>query len=313
MNIACIGECMIEIATLPGHLGQVQVGFGGDTLNTAIYLSRLFANTDHKVHYFTVLGDDPYADSMLTAWIAEGIDCRDVEQDPGRETGLYTINVDKDGERSFHYWRSQAPARELFAGATGLTKIAKLATFDAIYFSGISLAILHEESRDRLLELAEKMKDAGRHVIYDTNFRERLWAGQDAQEINTRALKASTLALPSDEDLCNIFNQSENEWKSFLEAYLIPNIILKKGGAPLDIFQNGKWQSLSMEKATAIVDTTAAGDSFNAGYIAARSRGDDPIDAVKQGHKLACTVIGHSGAIIPLAAMPLNANASESI
>ena len=48
-----------------------------------------------------------------------------------------------------------------------------------------------------------------------------------------------------------------------------------------------------------VVDTTAAGDSFAAAYIAARLAGADPVEAARAGHRLAGVVVCHPGAIIP--------------
>ena len=45
-------------------------------------------------------------------------------------------------------------------------------------------------------------------------------------------------------------------------------------------------------------------DSFNAGYLSARLRGDPPAQAAAAGHRLALAVIGHPGAVIPRGAMP---------
>jgi 2-dehydro-3-deoxygluconokinase len=53
-----------------------------------------------------------------------------------------------------------------------------------------------------------------------------------------------------------------------------------------------------------VIDTTAAGDSFAAAYLAARLAGIDPIDAARAGHHLAGVVVCHPGAIIPASAMP---------
>jgi 2-dehydro-3-deoxygluconokinase len=53
-----------------------------------------------------------------------------------------------------------------------------------------------------------------------------------------------------------------------------------------------------------VVDTTAAGDSFAAAYLAARLAGVDSTAAARAGHQLARTVVQHPGAIIPRAAMP---------
>ena len=53
-----------------------------------------------------------------------------------------------------------------------------------------------------------------------------------------------------------------------------------------------------------VVDTTAAGDSFSAGYLAVRLTGGEAEAAAKRGHLTASTVIQYRGAIIPREAMP---------
>ena len=109
MRFASIGECMLELSTLGDD--NYSMAYGGDTLNTAVYLARLGVEVD----YVTALGDDPLSERMVEAWQAEGVGTRLVLQVPGRLPGLYLIRRDARGERSFYYWRDQAPARELFA------------------------------------------------------------------------------------------------------------------------------------------------------------------------------------------------------
>lgn len=312
MKIACIGECMVEVAGLTKRQGEARIGFGGDTLNTAVYLARLLNGQSHDVHYVTRLGTDPHSDNMIEAWQAEGINCEHVQQIPEREAGLYAIDVDGDGERQFTYWRSQSPARELFEGHKGAALIEHLTTFDAIYFSGITLAVLLPSSRVRLLALAGRMKDAGRMVIYDTNFRSRLWPNGDAPNVNAGALHASTLVLPSAEDLGAIFSDQDGSWQDFLNEFSIPEIVLKHGGAQLDIFFQDAWSHLEFDMVAHPVDTTAAGDSFNAGYLAAKLLGNAPADCAVVAHELASAVISQPGAIISPDAMPKSFHRQQS-
>src|SRR4051812_13476183 len=102
-----IGECMVELG-LEGA-GLAALGYAGDTFNTAVYLSRLGVPTA----YATALGrGDPFSGAILELMTAEGLDAALVIEAPGRLPGLYAIQRDARGERSFFYWRDQAPARD---------------------------------------------------------------------------------------------------------------------------------------------------------------------------------------------------------
>src|ERR1700752_2309842 len=107
-KVASIGECMIELKEAED--GLYSRGFGGDTLNTAVYLARLGVAVD----YVTALGDDPLSDEMVAAWRAERVGTDRVGRMPGRLPGLYLITTDASGQRRFDYWRDSAPARLLF-------------------------------------------------------------------------------------------------------------------------------------------------------------------------------------------------------
>ena len=71
-KVACIGECMIELKQAGN--GLYARSYGGDTLNTAVYLARLGVDVD----YITALGDDPMSDEMLAGWAAEGVGTKPV-------------------------------------------------------------------------------------------------------------------------------------------------------------------------------------------------------------------------------------------
>ncbi len=93
----------------PGRAGLFSRGYGGDTLNTAVYLARLGVGVD----YITALGDDSLSDEMIAGWAAEGVGTRRVARLPGKLPGLYMIQTDDKGERRFFHWRDSAAARSL--------------------------------------------------------------------------------------------------------------------------------------------------------------------------------------------------------
>ena len=301
LTIACIGECMIELSQVDLEGGQAKVGFAGDTLNTATYLARLLP--DARVSYITNLGMDAFSARMLANFIAEGIDTALIGLHPDRLPGLYSIEIDAAGERSFRYWREASAARTLFSGiGAGLDD---LDGFDVIYLSGITLAILPASVRAVLISKLAVLRDAGKTVVFDTNHRPRLWPGaQTARDAFTAMWQASSIALPSFDDEERLYPGTD------LAAVLdrisglgLQEIVLKNGADGPMIRHNGATLQTALPRADTVCDTSGAGDSFNAGYLAARLKGADPIHAATAGHALASTVIAHHGAIIARAVM----------
>ncbi len=143
-RVACLGECMVELRTRPD--GLLARAFGGDTLNTAVYLARLGVPVD----YVTALGDDDFSADMLRAWEAEGVGTRHVRRIPGCLPGLYVIETDAAGERRFLYWRDSAPVRRLFDEAHGEETAAALSDAGVVYLSGITLSLFAGPARARL-------------------------------------------------------------------------------------------------------------------------------------------------------------------
>lgn len=297
------GECMLE---LQGQaFGVMQQSFGGDTLNTAAYLARCSAGTGLGVEYATAVGEDPLSAELLRRWAQEGIGCTLVRRHPRRLPGLYQIQVDTHGERTFLYWRDQSAARAYFDEA--LTPLEAAAdTIDLLYFSGISLAILDGEGRDRLTALAEQLRARGAQVVFDNNYRPRLWPDSTtAQAWYDRAYRTSTLALLTLEDEMLLRGlSSEAPCLDFAHALPVEEVVVKRGAQPSCVRMNRQgWTEVPTVPVAAVVDTTAAGDSFGAGYLAARLRGLAPAAALAAGNALAARVIQHRGALIPLAAM----------
>lgn len=299
MKVACIGECMVEFAQSDGNL--FRRGFGGDTLNTALYLSRLGVDTS----YVTALGDDALSEAMLAAWRAENISTDDVLRVPGRVPGLYMIERDAKGERSFLYWRDRAPARELFDRADD-AMLERLAGFDWLYFSGISLSLYGETGRAKLRELLAAARKRGGRVAFDGNYRSRGWADREtAQRAFSAILPLVDLALPTLEDEQMLFGDTgADACVARLKAAGIGEVVVKRGALGCLIDADGARSDIAPPHALRPVDTTAAGDSFNAGYLAARINGASPSEAASAGHRLAGAVIMAPGAVIPGDAMP---------
>jgi 2-dehydro-3-deoxygluconokinase len=301
-RIVVIGECMAEISGT-AESGW-RLGYGGDTLNTSVYLARLLGERA-QVHYMTRLGGDLFGAQMLQAWAGEGILLDMTEVVADRVTGLYAISTDAAGERSFTYWRDRSPARDLLCKPLGEAGREAIVSADLLYFSGISLAILSDAGRSQLIDLAEEARARGGLVAFDPNHRPRLWPGTAvAKEWVLRAMRASGLILASADDLGVLFGLTERAAQMRLLIEMAPEVLLRHGADPVQIRHRGETGKVRVPAGREVVDTTGAGDSFNAGYLAARLLGLDPAPAARQAARLAAEVIRHPGAIIPLASMP---------
>ena len=306
-RIALIGECMIELQE--DATGTIHQGFAGDTLNTAVYMARLFPIHQHQVHYITALGTDRFSEAMLKQWRGEGIQCENVRRFPDKLPGLYYVDVDADGERSFHYWRGQSAARHLMDDHDIDPRSGSLAAFDYLYLSGISLAILPETGRQQLIELLRHARTQGAKICFDNNYRPRLWHGPDeAQHWYRQLLEITDIALLTFDDECLLWNANRpDEVFEHCRRLGIGEVVLKRGSQPCLIEAGSGREAIAAIKLPekSIVDTNAAGDSFNAGYLAGRLSGRySPADCAALGHRIAGTVIQHRGAIIPRDAMP---------
>ena len=300
-RIAAIGEVMVELVPYPaadekGREIKV-VSYAGDTFNTAVYMARLGADTE----YVTLLGDDAHSDRILQLMADEAIGSSAIERLPGRAPGLYMISNTPDGEREFAYWRKEAPARQLFASDAAVAALAQqLSNCDNIYISGITLAIISPEARQRLVEFLRTFRARGGRVIFDSNYRPRLWATRsEAQAAVMAVMKQADIALLTLDDEQLLWGQDSVE--ACEERYRdcqLDELVLKRGAEEVIVITVQGRQSVPVPPVKNVLDTTGAGDTFNAGYMAARLKGLSPIEAASEGIRCAGIIIRHRGGVI---------------
>ena len=284
-RIACIGEAMIELS-MDGD--QAHLAVAGDTLNTAIYLKRSWPNV--AVDYVTCLGQDMLSKRIVEFIAANDLGHANIQRITHKSPGLYAINTAPDGERSFTYWRGDSAARQMFSDAD----FRFLEQFDGLYLSGITLAILPQNIR---LALLEWLHAAPVQVIFDSNYRPHLWEDRaTAQKIIAAFWQRADIALPSIDDEMAVFGETEAQvaQRFFTQA---KSGALKRGArGPLSL---GEPVDAQYEPVTEVVDTTAAGDSFNGGYLGALLSGRDQAAALQAGSATAARGVRSLGAISP--------------
>jgi 2-dehydro-3-deoxygluconokinase len=306
-KVACIGECMIELKQAEG--GLYARGYGGDTLNTSVYLARLGVNVD----YITALGDDPMSDEMVAGWAAERVGIDRVMRLKGKLPGIYLIRTDEFGDRRFFHWRENAAARSLMDLPETADILDSLATYDLVYLSAITLSIYGAQGRTRLFSALERARTRGVRVAFDTNFRARGWPDPDvARAVFDEAFAASDIVLASTEDLLPLYpNESDEQLLGRIRCNEAVLRLLEPGS--IARFEGVSREVRPPPVTQPVVDTTAAGDSFSAAYLAARLAGAEPVEAARAGHRLAGVVVCYAGAIIPRAAMPADNSRKASL
>jgi 2-dehydro-3-deoxygluconokinase len=298
-RVISIGECMVELARGPD--GRFALGYGGDTFNTAVYLARAGVPTA----YATLVGDDPYSSGIIELARAEGVATDLITALPGRNAGLYMIETAASGERTFHYWRDRAPARELFDGDQVRAVAAAMNAAAMVYLSGITLSLYSARGLNALETALAAAKTCGAHVAIDGNYRPRGWGGDMARARATfeRFFRLADIALPTFDDEQMLWGDAAPEQTlARLGGWGIGEVALKRGAEGATVVAGGVARAVGVPMPVKPIDTTAAGDSFNAAYLAARLQAQSPADAARAGHALAGVVIQHRGAIVPRAA-----------
>lgn len=292
-RLLCIGECMLELSPEP-EPGLFRAGFAGDTFNTAWYARKLAA-PEVEIAYLTAIGTDD-ASARLDAFVrASGI-VPEFALRPDRTIGLYMISL-SNGERSFSYWRDTSAARSL---ADDLDDLPGLRAGDVAFFSGITLAILPPPGRARFFAALARARARGVCIAFDPNLRPRLWAN-DAEmcAVILQGAALADIALPSFEDDARFFNDPDPmACAARYRAAGAATVVVKDGPNPVLARLGDRSFSVSPDPVAQVIDTTAAGDAFNAGFLIGLHAGQGPEAAVRQGCGLAARVIGQRGALV---------------
>ncbi|MFT7559984.1 MAG: sugar/nucleoside kinase (ribokinase family) [Flavobacteriales bacterium] len=316
-HIAIIGECMVELIGSP--FGEMRQSFGGDTLNSAIYLNRCLSQNENvsssrnskryfssntvRTSYVTALGTDIISDGMIARWQEEGLSTDLVLRDDSRTPGIYLIQVDENGERSFIYWRNDSAARYIMQHS-GFTDIKHaLSSADMIFLSGVSLAILPYDDQKKMLALLKELRQKGCEIVFDSNYRPSLWAQEGVvTEVYQEVYQTTDIALVTFDDEQLIWGDATpHDTVSRLHRLGVKTIVVKLGaeGCLVCDGMGSASERILVEPVEKVIDSTSAGDSFNGGFLACYLTGGTVRESCSQGNALARLVIQHQGAIIP--------------
>jgi len=297
-RVICVGEAVIELSR--GTDGAFTTACAGDSFNTAVYLARAGLG----VGFASAVGDDPYSDSIVALAVAEGLATDLILRVPGRLPALSLVERGRSGERVSRIWGEGAPARQLFELPDWMRIAQSLVTARLIYFSGITLSLYSNNGLGRLFAALEVARQQGAKIAFDGNFRPAGWQGNlaRARTVFMEALKRVDIALPAFDDEAVLWGDpSPESTVARLQAFGVGEIVVKNGPNSALIASARGLEFVPVPEILVPVDPTAAGDGFNAGYLATRLSGSEPGQAVSAAHRLAGTIISHAGALLPRA------------
>jgi 2-dehydro-3-deoxygluconokinase len=284
LDLIGIGECLVEFSDIGS--GQYQIGYSGDVLNALAAAGRLGLSTG----LLSAIGDDPFTDGLRHIFDIERLDLSHAPVLEGKPNGVYFLSIDAMSLPTFHFLRQNSAAREMFNCQSLDSLIAYVRSARALLFSSIPLAVIKD--RDKLFELLRAVR--GETILaFDLNIRRVLW--NDLNELGgllgELAPMIDVLFITNEDDTILFGPRHASETLTEYVQRGFRQVVIRRGGAPTLVHSNGENFEVPVPHVQNIVDTTGAGDAFDAGYIAAMLRNH---------HAYECTSMGNATAAVSL-------------
>ena len=290
INVLCIGDVMLDVIARI-NVSPQKINFGSDTAsristssggaagNVAAWLTR----TDARSTIVSHVGDDPAGAAIVAEFVALGVSHGDLVI-PGETSGVVVVLVDSSGERTM-FPDKGANSRLV------VEDLPDLNSFQAVYISGY--ALLNPLARDGVLAMIEKIKEDGLPIYFDPA---SVGAMKDVadKELHTWFSKMDVLLLNEEE---SIYLTGSVDIERALDYLLdFSQVVAIKRGSAGAIAKARGFDSISLPAVAAtVVDTTGAGDSFAAGFIASFSKNRDLTAALQAGAELAADCVAIVG------------------
>ena len=290
INVLCIGDVMLDVIARI-NVSPQKINFGSDTAsristssggaagNVAAWLTR----TDARSTIVSHVGDDPAGAAIIAEFDALGVSHGDLVI-PGETSGVVVVLVDSSGERTMF------PDKGANSRLT-VTDLPDLGSFQAVYISGY--ALLNPLARDGVLAMIEKIKAEGLPIYFDPA---SVGAMKDVadKELHNWFSMMDVLFLNEEESIYLTGSVDIERALNYLLDFS-QVVVIKRGSAGAIAKARG-FDSISLPAVAAtVVDTTGAGDSFAAGFIASYSKNHDLTAALQAGGELAAGCVAIVG------------------
>ena len=158
-----------------------------------------------------------------------------------------------------------------------------------------------------LLDGVKHHKSDTAQIVFDPNIRPHLWSDHvQMRSLITKAAGIADIVMPSFDDETKTFGDSDPMVTAQRYADLgCDHVVVKDGSNETVLLHNGKTERYSVAPIDDVLDTTAAGDSFNGCYVAALLNGVPAVKAIKLAQGCAGRVIQNKGALIPFSKLAI--------
>ena len=293
INVCSIGEAMIEISNIKNSL--YNQSFAGDTLNFCNYLDKKKLNA----FFLSAIGKSEINQSLLDFIKSKNISTKYIKQINQFEVGLYLIKNKDNGEKQFFYWRDESAAKQYFNNIDFLNLYKELKNFDYIYFSGITLSIIHISKLNNFIKLLKLFKSKKIKIVFDFNIRPSRWNKKNLNIFLDSVLKFVDICFLSGEDMNYWKNKNDiKSYEQIVRKYKLKHSIFRKNAKFTYVFLNKTRYVFKNKLLKRVVDTSGAGDGFNAAYLSNFIVNNDPLLALKAGSSLGSKIVMKKGAIV---------------
>ena len=293
INVCSIGEAMIEISNIKNSL--YNQSFAGDTLNFCNYLDKKKLNA----FFLSAIGKSEINQSLLDFVKSKKISTKYIKKINQFEVGLYLIKNKDNGEKQFFYWRDESAAKQYFNNIDFINLYKELKNFDYIYFSGITLSIIHVSKLNNFIKLLKLLKSKKIKIVFDFNIRPTRWNKKNLNNFFDSVLKFVDICFISGEDMSYWKNKNGiKSYEQIVRKYKIKHSIFRKNAKFTYVLLDKNKYVFKNKFLKKVVDTSGAGDGFNAAYLSNFIVNNDPVLALKAGSSLGSKIVMKKGAIV---------------
>jgi 2-dehydro-3-deoxygluconokinase len=291
--VLTIGETMgVAVTELGDPLRtarHLRLSTAGAESTVAVGLRRL----GHEATWVGVVGEDELGARVLRDLAAEGVDTRFARVDPERPTGFMLRELRTADFTRVSYYRERSAGSRL-SPADIEAVFAANQRFDLIHLTGITAA-LGESCAQAVRALIASAKRARIPVSFDVNYRSTLPGSAGAASLVKELFPDLDLLFVGDDELAMVTGETDpHRAARDLVARGPAEVVVKRGaeGALAATADGGLAEQAAV--AVRVVDAIGAGDSFTAGYLAARCEGLALAGRLRWGAiAAACTVGAH--------------------